>query len=91
MPATVIPHVDYDRSITRMANKKAAAGKINRNVRVFVSSTFRDMASAREALLKDAFPKLRALCAERGVFLTSVDLRWGITCVTLLNGGRKAC
>ncbi|KAL6069903.1 DUF4062 domain-containing protein [Balamuthia mandrillaris] len=51
----------------------------SRNVRVFVSSTFRDMTEERELLIKHAFPQLRKHCQERGVFLTIVDLRWGIT------------
>jgi hypothetical protein len=51
----------------------------NRNVRVFVSSTFRDMGDEREALLKHVFPLLQKECRERGISLTAVDLRWGIT------------
>lgn len=51
----------------------------NRNVRVFISSTFRDMGDEREALLKHVFPQVQKTCRERGVFLTAVDLRWGIT------------
>ncbi|MBT6153667.1 MAG: DUF4062 domain-containing protein, partial [Planctomycetaceae bacterium] len=48
-------------------------------IRVFVSSTFRDMQAEREVLVKQVFPKLRKLCDERGVVFTDVDLRWGIT------------
>ena len=33
----------------------------------------------REELMKWAFPRLRKFCSDRGVFLTQVDLRWGIT------------
>lgn len=36
-------------------------------------------ADEREALLKAVLPKLQEWCKARGVFLTSVDLRWGIT------------
>lgn len=50
-----------------------------RSVRVFISSTFLDMAEERELLLKDTFQQLRAFCQARGVHLTPVDLRWGIT------------
>jgi tetratricopeptide (TPR) repeat protein len=50
-----------------------------RLLRYFVSSTFRDMAAERDELVKHVFPKLRALCAERGVTWSEVDLRWGIT------------
>ena len=50
-----------------------------RLIRVFVSSTFRDMQAEREVLVKQVFPELRKLCDERGVVFTDVDLRWGIT------------
>jgi hypothetical protein len=50
-----------------------------KTVRVFISSTFRDMHAEREVLIKHVFPQLRKLCEERGVAFTEVDLRWGIT------------
>jgi tetratricopeptide (TPR) repeat protein len=50
-----------------------------REVRVFLSSTFRDMKQEREVLVKKIFPQLRKLCAERFVTFSEVDLRWGIT------------
>ena len=51
----------------------------NRQIRVFISSTFRDMQDERDYLINLTFPKLRALAAERDVTLTEIDLRWGIT------------
>lgn len=51
----------------------------NRHIRVFISSTFRDMQDERDYLMKRTFPKLRKLAAERDVTLTELDLRWGIT------------
>ena len=48
-------------------------------IRVFVSFTFRDMQKERELLVKQVFPELRRMCAERFVTFTEVDLRWGIT------------
>src|ERR1700683_3106092 len=54
-------------------------GSVPRVVRVFVSSTFRDMQAEREELVKRVFPRLRKRCAQRGVAWTEVDLRWGIT------------
>lgn len=50
-----------------------------RAVRVFLSSTFRDMQAEREELVKVAFPQLRHFCLERGLRFYVVDLRWGIT------------
>ncbi len=50
-----------------------------RVIRVFVSSTFRDMQAERNELVKRIFPQLRKLCESRGVTWGEVDLRWGIT------------
>src|SRR3974377_792932 len=50
-----------------------------RTIRVFVSSTFRDMQAERELLAKKVFPQLRSQCEQRGVVWTDVDLRGGIT------------
>ena len=52
---------------------------VNREIRVFISSTFRDMQEERELLVKKVFPELRRICDERFVSFTEVDLRWGIT------------
>lgn len=51
----------------------------DRVIRVFISSTFRDMQVERDILIKKIFPQLRKLCEERAVAWTEVDLRWGIT------------
>ncbi|MGE3801444.1 MAG: DUF4062 domain-containing protein [Candidatus Kapaibacterium sp.] len=48
-------------------------------LRIFISSTFRDLGEEREHLIKKIFPEIRALCRERGVTFTDVDLRWGLT------------
>lgn len=50
-----------------------------RCVRVFVSSTFRDMHEERDALGRVVFPYLRKYCRQRGLDFVGVDLRWGIT------------
>jgi tetratricopeptide (TPR) repeat protein len=50
-----------------------------RAIRVFVSSTFRDMQDEREELVKRIFPAIRRLCEDRGVAFSEVDLRWGVT------------
>jgi nephrocystin-3 len=56
-----------------------APASSQRLVRVFVSSTFRDMYSERDELVKFTFPGLRRRCRERAVEFVEVDLRWGIT------------
>jgi len=48
-------------------------------VRIFVSSTFRDMHAERDHLNRIVWPELRHRCLQRGVDLVSVDLRWGVT------------
>ena len=48
-------------------------------LRVFISSTFRDLQEEREYLVKRIFPEIRAICRERGITFTEVDLRWGLT------------
>ena len=50
-----------------------------RSIRVFISSTFRDLQRERDHLTKFVFPKLRKLCQSRGVDFTDIDLRWGVT------------
>ncbi len=51
----------------------------DRQIRVFISSTFRDMQQERDRLVKFIFPQLRKLCESRAVVWNEVDLRWGIT------------
>ncbi len=51
----------------------------DRQIRVFISSTFSDMKQEREILVKKVFPKLRKLCESKGIIWGEVDLRWGIT------------
>ncbi len=48
-------------------------------LRVFISSTFRDLQEEREHLVKKVFPEIRAVCRQRGVTFTEIDLRWGLT------------
>jgi nephrocystin-3 len=50
-----------------------------RTVRVFISSTFRDMHDERDCLIKVVFPELRERCAKRQLHLVDMDLRWGVT------------
>ncbi|HKY36422.1 MAG TPA: tetratricopeptide repeat protein [Polyangiaceae bacterium] len=52
--------------------------QLERRVRIFVSSTFRDMIEERDELMAQTWPELRRFCRERYVELVEVDLRWGI-------------
>jgi len=51
----------------------------NREVRVFISSTFRGMYDDRKVLVDQVFPVIRRRCAELGIGFTEVDLRLWIT------------
>ncbi|TFH54346.1 MAG: DUF4062 domain-containing protein [Methanothrix sp.] len=44
-------------------------------IRIFISSTFRDMHAERDYLVKVVFPELRERCAKRHLNLIDVDLR----------------
>lgn len=48
-------------------------------IRIFVSSTFRDMFHERNSLQKDVFPKLEQLCQQNGFQFQAIDLRWGVS------------
>ena len=51
----------------------------DREVRVFISSTFKDMMKERDYLIKEVFPEIRHRCHQRGIEFTEIDLRWGVT------------
>nr|XP_020441783.1 telomerase protein component 1-like isoform X2 [Monopterus albus] len=48
-------------------------------VRVFISSTFRDMHGERDMLVWHVFPELRRRAASHCLYLQEVELRWGVT------------
>ncbi|XP_056384559.1 telomerase protein component 1 [Hyla sarda] len=50
-----------------------------RSVRVFISSTFRDMHAERDVLIGQVMPQLRQRASCHFLSLEEVDLRWGIT------------
>ena len=50
----------------------------NREVRIFLSSTFSDMDAEQSALVK-LFNKLKLEANQRNVSLSLLDLRWGVT------------
>jgi hypothetical protein len=58
------------------SGRAAASGRL---FRLFVSSTFVDLAAERDALRKEVFLRLQQLCGERDVHFQSVDLRWGVS------------
>jgi tetratricopeptide (TPR) repeat protein len=48
-------------------------------VRIFISSTFRDMQAERNWLVKRVFPALRQRLEPYHIYVIDIDLRWGIT------------
>ena len=64
---------------TRSASPDPVSAAPDRVIRVFLSSTFRDMVEERNELMAQVWPALRKLCRERAVEFVEVDLRWGVT------------
>ena len=51
-----------------------------KTVKVFISSTFKDMNAERDALIKNVFPRLKEVAEEElKVRVQEIDLRWGVT------------
>jgi hypothetical protein len=50
-----------------------------RTFRIFVSSTFSDLKTERNALQAYVFPRLRELCEGQGSRFQPIDLRWGVS------------
>lgn len=59
---------------------------IPREIRLFLSSTFRDMEAERNHLMTQVLPVVRRVCLERQVTFAEIDLRWGITESEAKNG-----
>lgn len=57
-----------------------------KQMRVFISSTFQDLNSERDYLMKQVFPELKEIARSRGVDFIALDLRWGITSEDTKNG-----
>ena len=51
----------------------------NRQIRIFVSSTFKDMNEVRSHLAINVFPYIRKQFIKKGINFSWIDLRWGIT------------
>ena len=49
-----------------------------KHIRIFISSTFRDMQDERDIIVKKVFPRFRIEAEKRGIFFSYVDLRWGV-------------
>jgi serine/threonine protein kinase/tetratricopeptide (TPR) repeat protein len=47
-------------------------------LRLYISSSFGDLDDERAHLAGKIFPEIRALCRQRGIGFTEIDLRWGL-------------
>ena len=66
-------------SLEKTLLSTTAQGQKWRTVRVFISSTFRDMHGERDLLTRFVFPELRARAHSQQIHVYEVDLRWGVT------------
>jgi|GEM_PF-3477563 len=57
------------------SNKKSGSQEI----KLFISSTFRDMNAERDYLVRFVFPRIREELLKHRLFFVDVDLRWGLT------------
>ncbi len=48
-------------------------------IKLDLSSTFKDMHTERDHLLRVVFPELKARCRQARINLIEIDLRWGVT------------
>jgi hypothetical protein len=63
-----------------------------RTVRLFLSSTFLDMQSEREYLIKRVIPKIKEKLTHQKIHLIEIDLRWGVTQEDIQSGsGLEVC
>ncbi|XP_030043878.1 telomerase protein component 1 isoform X2 [Microcaecilia unicolor] len=68
------------RTVDSLSHPGAFVPKLRwRSVRIFISSTFRDMHGERDILIRYVFPALRARAAQHFLSLEEIDLRWGVT------------
>jgi len=65
-----------DRKLPENRTNKESEYK---TIRIFISSTFRDMQAERDHLVRFVFPRLREELLARRIRLVDVDLRWGVT------------
>ena len=75
---TIIP----TNSVIKMPRELESLESHRLQIRIFVSSTFKDMHGERNMMNNYIFPELTKRAKSQNIELTFVDLRWGITNVT---------
>ncbi len=66
--------------------KYSSESSQTRVVKVFISSTFKDLQSERAHLFDQVFPAIKDFCKKKNIILLERDLRWGITEEEAKNG-----
>ncbi|XP_078508765.1 telomerase protein component 1 isoform X2 [Lissotriton helveticus] len=72
--------LNRDQCVVKAPHPLATSPRIRwQSIRVFISSTFRDMHGERDLLIRSVFPELRARASRFFLSIEEIDLRWGIT------------
>lgn len=50
-----------------------------KNIKIFLSSTFRDMDAERDAIMNSVYPAVAQQLAPHGITVDFIDLRWGVS------------
>ena len=66
-------------ALSMMTMQRAYKKMGGQTLRIFLSSTFRDMNVERDVFVRRYVPALRQRCAELGLHISIIDLRWGVT------------
>ena len=86
LPEIKLVNPNKSNSILKQAIEKIERPKLSikipvdqwKTVKVFISSTFLDMHSERDILIKTIFPMLRSKLSHLMINIYDIDLRWGI-------------
>ncbi|XP_064601394.1 LOW QUALITY PROTEIN: telomerase protein component 1-like [Liolophura sinensis] len=78
-PERLLASPPTNRRIEATKTVNANPVPVWRTVRVFISSTFRDMHGERDILTRFIFPELRARAKKHFINIIDIDLRWGVT------------
>ena len=78
----IVHHTTHDveelRRVALAGDVHARIPNLSRIIRLFISSTFKDMSDERDKIMHVISPKLEKYCSSKGYILQIVDMRWGI-------------
>ncbi|CAF1241402.1 unnamed protein product [Rotaria sordida] len=70
--------VEKLRHVALTGDVHAKIPNVSHIIRLFISSTFKDMSDERDKIMHVIYPKLEKYCSSKGYILQIVDMRWGI-------------